>query len=135
MKITSIIFLLALLGLAGACKKEEVPLQQTLMSVQVTYQSTGQPVDSANVTISGTKGSVLTGREIQTFFDGYTDKQGHLEASMLIPRDWNAFFTCGKLVKIGTRYKLYGVESKQPDFNFLKHEQENNITVQLDTLK
>lgn len=136
MKIMSILLLLALLGLAGACKKEEVPLQPTLISLQVVYKQNGQPVDSAIVSIIGTKGTYLTGRQFATFAQGYTDQQGRFSASMQIPRDYFTTFTAGKLVKIGNRYKSYDLSFIIPgNTDILKHEQENSIIAQLDTLK
>lgn len=132
----TILLLLGLLSLGGACKKQDPePLKPTLLTVQVIYQQTQQPVDSALVVISGTKGGYLIGQQIQTFLQGYTDKQGRLQASILIPRDWSAVFVCGKNAKIGGQYKLYGVSSLQPYSDRLKPEQENNFVAQLDTLR
>ena len=98
------LLLIGLISLGGACKKQEPePLKPTLLTIQVLYEQSRQPVDSAEVIVTGTKGTYLSGREIQRFFKGYTDKQGQLQASMTIPRDYYTTFVCGKLIKIGNR--------------------------------
>lgn len=131
-----LLLVLGLIGLSGACKKQEPePLKPTLLTIQVLYEQSRQPVDSAHVIVSGTKGSYLTGREIQTFLNGYTDKQGRLQASMMIPRDWYSVINCSKNVKIGNRLKLYSLSNIHPYTDELKREQENNIVAELDTLK
>lgn len=129
------LFLLGLISLVGSCKnKTPEPLKPTLLMVQVIDQQTRQPVDSALVVVSGTKGSYLAGRESQSFLQGYTDKQGRLQASMMIPRNWYATLNCGKLIKVGTKYKLYSMASIRPHNDELKREQENNYVAELDTL-
>lgn len=127
---------LSAVGFVSAChRKEPQPLQPTSLSLQVLFQQTQLPVDSAQVIVSGTKGSVLSGREFKTFFNGYTDKQGRLQTSMLIPRDFAAVLVCGKLIKVGDRYKAYQIVNLVPFTDRLKHEQENTIVALIDTLR
>jgi hypothetical protein len=130
------LLLIGLISLGGACKKEEPELlKPTLFAIQVIYQQSRQPVDSAHVIITGTKGTYLSGRDIQRFLSGYTDEQGRLQASMMIPRDYYTTYVTGKVVKIGNHWKEYSVISRQPSTDVLKHEQENIIVAELDTLK
>ena len=136
MKTYAILFLLALWGLAGACKKEEVPLHPTSISLQVVYKQTGLPVDSAEVIVKGSTGGFLVrGQQLATYAKGYTDKQGRFTATMMIPREYLATYVTIKEVVIGNRYLLFDVVSRQPNTNILNHEQENNVIAQLDTLK
>jgi hypothetical protein len=130
-----LLVLLALIGLGGSCKKEDpTPLKPTVFTIQVIYQQSRQAVDSAHVLVLGTKGTYLTGRQFQTFLNSYTNKQGRLEVSLMLPRDYYTTYTAGKLIKIGNRYKSYSVASRQPFTDVVKHEQENNIVAELDTL-
>lgn len=130
------LLLLGLISLGGACKKEEPePLKPTSITLQVIYQQTGLPVDSAEVAIFGTKGTYLSGAQYQTFQRGYTDRQGRFEASMLIPLDYYTRFTAYKLIKVGNHYPLYSLSVIEPRGDVLKHGQENIIVAQLDTLK
>lgn len=134
----TMLLILNIIGVGGACKRQELqpqPLKPTRLYLHVLFQQTQQPVDSAHIILSGTKGSISSGREFKTFFDGYTDKQGRLQTSMLIPREYFAVLVCSKLIKIGNRYKAYQISSLQPYSDELKHEQENKIVAQLDTLR
>jgi hypothetical protein len=131
-----LLVLFGVIGLTGACKKEDLPLSATTISLQVIYQQSRLPVDSAMIGISGTKGTYLSGRDIKIFQQGYTDKQGRFQASMMIPRDYYTTFTAGKLIKIGNHYQSYDLSIIMPVNNpVLKLEQENIIVAELDTLK
>lgn len=131
-----LLILLGLTGLGGACKKTDLePLKPTLITIQVIYQQSRLPADSAEVIITGTKGTYLSGRDIQRFFSGYTDHQGRLQATIMVPRDYYTTYVTGKVVRVGNQWKEYSVVSRQPSTDVLKHEQENSIVAELDTLK
>lgn len=130
-----LLILLALIALEGSCKKEDpTPSKSTVFSIQVIYQQSRQAADSTHIMIIGTKGTHLTGRQFQTFFDGYTNEKGRLEVSLMLPNDYYTTYTAGKLIKEGNRYHLYSIAHSQPFSDIIKHGQENNIVAELDTL-
>ena len=136
MKIMSIIFLLALLGLAGACKKDEsVVLLPTSFTFQMQYKQTGLPVDSGVVEIFGIKGGYANPPKVSIqLYLGYTDKNGNVSSTIQVPSDSYATFNCYKLVKIGNRYADFSLDQVQLNSTDLKRGQNNKIVVQLDTL-
>ncbi|MBO0938640.1 hypothetical protein J2I47_18965 [Fibrella sp. HMF5335] len=137
MKTVSSIALPALLGLAGACKKEEpIVLLPTPFSFHIVYKQTGLPVDSGVVEIFGIKGGYLNPPKVSTqLYLGYTGKNGNVSSTIQVPSDSYATFNCYKLVKLGSRYADFSLDQVQPNLTDLKRGQENNITVALDTLK
>ncbi len=54
---------------------------------------------------------------------------------MMIPKEYLATYVTIKEIKVGNRYLVFDVVSRQPNTNILDHEKENIVTAQLDTLK
>ena len=137
MKNYAFIFLLALTGLAGACNKDEpVVLMPTSFSIQVSYERTGLPVDSAIFIVTGVKGSYLQPPVVtKELFKGYTDANGRISGNIQVPSDYYAYFDCGSKKIVNSRLRFWGITQVQPYTDELKRGKENNLVMLLDTLK